>query len=55
MRLVGFIKKKKDLQGVEWRNTDWIDLVRDIGSWWELVNAIMDLRVPKYAWNFLIS
>jgi len=44
-----------DLQGVEWRSTDWIDLAREIGSWRELVNAIMNLRIPIYAGNFLIS
>jgi hypothetical protein len=43
-----------DLQGVEWRSMDWIDLARDIGSWRELVSAVMKLWVPKNAWNFLI-
>jgi len=44
---------KMDLQGVEWRSMDW--MTRDIGSWRELVNAVMNLRVPKYTWHFLIS
>ena len=24
----------------------WIDLVRDRDRWWELVNAVMNLRIP---------
>jgi hypothetical protein len=43
-----------DFQGVEGRSTNWIDLARDIGSWRELVSAVLKLRVPKYAGNFLI-
>ena len=25
---------------------DWINLVRDKGEWWTVVNAVMKLRVP---------
>ena len=32
---------------------DWIDLVQDSDRWWTLVNAVMNLRVPKNAGNFL--
>jgi len=44
-----------DLQEVEWRSMDWTDLSWDKGSWRELVNAVMNIQVPKYAANFLIS
>jgi hypothetical protein len=36
---------KTDLQEVGWEDMDWIDLVKDRESWWELVKAVMDLRV----------
>ena len=32
-----------------------IDLAEDKDRWWALVNAVMDLRVPLNAKNFLIS
>jgi hypothetical protein len=31
--------------------TDWIDLAQDRDRWWPLVNAIMNLQVPKNAGN----
>jgi hypothetical protein len=34
---------------------DWIYLVKDRDRWWALVNAVMKLRVPKNAGNFLTS
>ena len=37
---------KVDLQEVGFGGLDWIDLVQDRNMWRELVNAVMNLRVP---------
>jgi hypothetical protein len=36
---------KTYLQEVGREDMDWIDLAKDRGMWWELVNAAMNLRV----------
>ena len=46
---------KMDLQEVGRRVTDWIELAQDIDRWRTLVNAVMNLRVPQNAGNFLTS
>jgi hypothetical protein len=46
---------KMDLQEVRWGGIDWIALARDMDRWWELLNAVMNFRVPQNAGDFLTS
>ena len=43
---------KMDFREVEW-GMDWIDLAQNRNRWRALVNAVMNLRVPQNAENFL--
>jgi hypothetical protein len=44
---------KMDLQEVGWDGVAWIDMAKDRYGWRAFVNAVMNLRVPYNAGNFL--
>jgi len=46
---------RMDLQEVECGYMDWIGLAQDRDRWRTLVSAVMNLRVPLNAGNFLTS
>jgi hypothetical protein len=46
---------KMDLQKAEWKGMDLIDLAEDRKSWRELLNAVINFRVPQNLGNFLTS
>ena len=46
---------RTDLQGVGCGYMDWIGLTQDRDRWQTLLSAVMNLRVPTNAGNFLTS
>jgi hypothetical protein len=37
---------KMDLREIGWDGVDWVDLAQDRDHWRDLVNTVMNLRVP---------
>jgi hypothetical protein len=46
---------KMNLQELGWEGMDWTDMAQDRDRWWTIVNAVINLRVPYNAGNFLTS
>jgi hypothetical protein len=37
---------KMDLRYIEWDGVDWVDMAQDRDQWRDLVNTVLNLRVP---------
>jgi hypothetical protein len=42
-----------DLQEVGWDGMDWFSLAEERDKWWSLLNAVINLLVPKTGGNLL--
>jgi hypothetical protein len=43
---------KMDLGEIGWSVMNWIGLAQNRDKWRDLVNAVMNLRLPSNAWRF---
>jgi len=43
------------LREIVWKGVDWIHLAQDTDQWRDLVNTVMNLRVPEKAGNFRLA
>jgi hypothetical protein len=46
---------KMDLLEIGWGGVDWIGLAQDRDRWRTLMNAVMNLRVPKTLGNYQMA
>jgi hypothetical protein len=46
---------KMDLREIGWDGMNWIDLAQDMDQWRDLVNTVMNIRVPQNTGKFLSS
>jgi hypothetical protein len=44
---------RMDIREIGWRGMDWINLSQDRNRWRDLVNTVMNLRVPENVGKFL--
>jgi hypothetical protein len=44
-----------NLREVGWGVMDWIDLAQDKDQWRDLLNTVMNLRVPQNVGKFLVG
>jgi hypothetical protein len=44
---------RMDLTEIGWKDVDWMHLTQDRDQWLDILNTVMNLRVPRKAKNFL--
>jgi hypothetical protein len=44
---------KMDLREIGWDGVDWIDMAQDRDQWRDLMDTVLNLRVPQNAGKFL--
>jgi hypothetical protein len=43
------------IREIWWEGVDWMHVAQDRNKWRDVVNTVMNLRVPRKAGNFLTS